>query len=125
MALGWIVPPPLSRVTKSNQDFAKEREDMVTRLIQRGFLKSSLIAQATRRVPKESFTSIGYRDYAYHELPFPLLGDGRNQTISCPHSHPLFYEALELRRGDRFLEIGTGSGYGAALVREIVGDGEQ
>lgn len=52
----------------------------------------------------------------------PLPGDGKNQTISCPHSYPLFYEALELREGDRFLEVGAGSGYGAALAREVIGD---
>jgi protein-L-isoaspartate O-methyltransferase len=42
-------------------------------------------------------------------------------TISCPHSYPLFYEPLGLAEGQKFVEIGLGSGYGAALAREIVG----
>jgi protein-L-isoaspartate(D-aspartate) O-methyltransferase len=42
-------------------------------------------------------------------------------SISCPHSYPLFYEALGLGEGHRFLEVGTGSGYGAALAREVTG----
>ncbi len=75
-----------------------------------------------RKVSREEFVLVEYRDYAYWEVPLPLLGDGKNQTISCPHSYPLFYEALKLSEGDRFLEIGAGSGYGAALAREVVGD---
>ncbi len=42
-------------------------------------------------------------------------------SISCPHSYPLFYEALGLDQGHRFLEVGLGSGYGAALARELAG----
>jgi protein-L-isoaspartate(D-aspartate) O-methyltransferase len=54
-------------------------------------------------------------------LPLP----GTAASISCPHSYPLFYEPLGLGLGHRFLEIGTGSGYGAAVAREVVGDGGQ
>ena len=60
-----------------------------------------------------------YRDYAYLEVPFPLPGE--HASISCPHSYPLFYEPLDLDEGQRFLEVGLGSGYGTALAREIVG----
>ena len=61
-----------------------------------------------------------YRDYAYLEVPFPLPGE--QASISCPHSYPLFYEPLGLAERHRFLEVGLGSGYGAALAREIVGN---
>ncbi len=73
-----------------------------------------------RKVPREDFIPFLYRDYAYQEVPLPL--PGRNATISCPHSYPLFSEALGLDTRHRFLEVGLGSGYGAALAREIVGD---
>lgn len=43
-------------------------------------------------------------------------------TISCPHSYPLFYDPLGLDEGQRFLEVGLGSGYGTAIAREVVGD---
>lgn len=122
MALGWIIPPPKSRVTKTELEFKQEREAMVRRLVERGFLRSPEIADAMRRVLRERFVPLEYRDYAYLEVPLPLPGDGKNQTISCPHSYPLFYEALKLGGGGKFLEIGTGSGYGAALAREIVGE---
>jgi len=55
------------------------------------------------------------------EVPLPLPGE--HATISCPHSYPLFYEPLGLDEGHRFLEIGSGSGYGAAVAREVVGPG--
>jgi protein-L-isoaspartate(D-aspartate) O-methyltransferase len=70
-------------------------------------------------VPREDFMPWCYRDYAYLEVPFPLPGE--QASISCPHSYPLFYEPLGLDEGQRFLEIGLGSGYGTALAREIVG----
>ena len=72
------------------------------------------------KVSREDFIPPSYRDYAYLEVPLPLPGE--KATISCPHSYPLFYEPLGLDKGQRFLEIGTGSGYGAALASEIVGE---
>lgn len=87
--------------------------------MEEGLLKSQGIIGAMLRVPREAFVPEMYRDYAYLEVPLPI--PGRDSTISCPHSYPLFYEALGLKEGDRFLEVGAGSGYGAALAREIVG----
>ncbi len=122
MSLGWPIPPPLPKSYKTKEQFKRERELMVKRLIRMGLLKSERLINAMLKVPREEFIPECYRDYAYYELPFPLPGNGRNQTISCPHSYPLFYEAIELKFGDKVLEIGTGSGYGAALAREIVGE---
>jgi len=116
--LGWIVPPP-RKPRKTRDDFLKERREKVKWLIEQGFLRSKRIAEAMMKVPREEFVLEMYRNYAYLEVPLPI--PGRNATISCPHSYPLFYEALELRKGDQFLEVGTGSGYGAALAREVVG----
>jgi protein-L-isoaspartate(D-aspartate) O-methyltransferase len=72
-----------------------------------------------RKIPRENFIPVLYRDYAYLEVPLPLPGE--KATISCPHSYPLFYETLGLDQGHRFLEVGLGSGYGTALAREVVG----
>lgn len=90
-------------------------------MILSGLLRSRRMVEAMKRVPRECFVPPEYRDYSYLEIPLPIPGDGENQTISCPHSYPLFYEALGLSEGDRFLEVGAGSGYGAALAREVVG----
>jgi protein-L-isoaspartate(D-aspartate) O-methyltransferase len=118
MMRGWIVPPPKAP-TKSSDDFRKEREEKVTWLLSRGYLRSERIRHAMLRVAREEFIPPPYRDYAYWEVPLPL--PGARATVSCPHSYPLFYEPLGLDEGQRFLEVGLGSGYGAALAREIVG----
>lgn len=114
----WILPPP-REPTKSSEEFAQERAAKVQELLLTGYLKSELIQQALLKVPREIFIPRLYQDYAYLEVPLPLPGE--RATISCPHSYPLFYEPLGLDRGHKFLEIGTGSGYGVAVAREVVG----
>jgi protein-L-isoaspartate(D-aspartate) O-methyltransferase len=115
---GWIVPPP-KEPTKSRREFDQERRAKVEWLVQQGLLRSERIKQAILNVPREDFIPTPYRDYAYLEVPLPL--PGRHSTISCPHSYALFYEPLGLGQGHKFLEVGAGSGYGAAIAREVVG----
>jgi len=88
-------------------------------LKERGYLSSDAVANAVLKVPREEFVPRAYRDHSYAETPLPI--PGANATISCVHTYCLYYEALELSPGERFLEIGLGSGYGAALARELVG----
>src|SRR6266545_3117545 len=116
---GWIVPPPQEPV-KGRAELKREREEKVRWLVRHGLLRSERIRRAMLKVAREDFIPFLYRDYAYQEVPLPL--PGQKATISCPHSYPLFYESLGLNEGHRFLEIGLGSGYGAALAREIVGN---
>lgn len=115
---GWIVPPP-KRPTKRRRDFDEERAAKVRWLTEQGLLRSERIKQALLKVRREDFIPPNYRDYAYLEVPLPLPGKG--STLSCPHSYPLFYEPLGLDQGHQFLEVGLGSGYGAAVAREVVG----
>ena len=89
------------------EEFFTERQAKVKDLQTRGFLRSPRLLAAMLKVPREEFIPLLYRDYAYLEVPLPLPGEA---TISCPHSYPLFYEALGLKEGHRFLEVGTGSG---------------
>ncbi len=86
-----------------------------------GYISSEAMAEAVLRVPREEFMDSSYASYAYLDKPFPIPGDG-GQTISAPYMYPIFYEPLSLKEGDRVLEIGAGSGYGAALAGELVGD---
>jgi len=118
MTLGWVVPPPKQPV-KTKEELLKERKSKVEELSAQGLIRSKPMARAMLKVPREDFVPEIYRDYTYLEVPLPL--PGRCATISCPHSYPMFYEALKLEPGNRFLEVGTGSGYGAALAREVVG----
>ncbi len=119
---GWIIPPP-KEPFKTKAEFLREREEKVRRLARDGYLKSERIEDAMLKVPREDFIPAPYRDYAYLEVPLPLPGE--EATISCPHSYPLFYEPLGLDEGQKFLEVGLGSGYGTALAREIVGPNGQ
>ncbi|MDH3731280.1 MAG: protein-L-isoaspartate O-methyltransferase [Acidimicrobiia bacterium] len=117
--VGWELPPPSAR--KTDEELRDEREAKVSELAGRGLLHSEPLRSAMLQVPREDFVPPAWRDYAYQEVPLPL--PGRHSSISCPHSYPLFYEPLGLDEGQRFLEIGLGSGYGAALAREVVGPG--
>jgi protein-L-isoaspartate(D-aspartate) O-methyltransferase len=116
---GWPIPPP-KKPTKTRARFERERKARVARLCADGLLRSGHIKRALLKVAREDFIPEDYRDYAYEELPFPL--PGKDATISCPHSYPLFYEPLGLDPGHKFLEIGLGSGYGTAIAREVVGE---
>ncbi|MFX0184926.1 MAG: protein-L-isoaspartate O-methyltransferase [Candidatus Hodarchaeota archaeon] len=116
--IGWIIPPP-KPPKKSKQTLLEDRNSKIEWLKAKGFLRSKPIEAAMQKIPREEFVPFFYRDHTYEELPFPL--PGKNSTISCPHSYPMFYEALKLAPGQNFLEIGTGSGYGAVLAAEIVG----
>lgn len=116
---GWIVPPPRTP-TKTREQFARERKRKVRWLEAQGLLKSARIKAALLKVPREDFIPREYRDYAYQEVPLPL--PARRRRSPARTATRCFCEPLGLDRGQRFLEIGTGSGYGAAVAREVVGD---
>lgn len=80
-------------------------------------VKDKKVLEAMAKIPRHLFVEEKLRDRAYADHPLPI-GDG--QTISQPYVVALMTEALRLRPGDRVLEIGTGSGYQAAVLAEIV-----
>ncbi len=98
--------------------FAREREDLIQRLIRWGYLKKPNIIEAFRKVPRHEFIPSSARSYAYSDQPLSI---GRGQTISAPSMIAIMMESLGLSPGLRVLEIGAGSGYNAALVAEVVG----
>ncbi len=102
-------------------DFSRSRVDMVDRYKRGGYIQTRRMEEAVLAVPREEFMDPRFRDYAYIDRPFPIPGDGR-QTISAPYMYPSTYEPLKLELGMKVLEIGAGSGYGAALAKELVGD---
>lgn len=102
------------------QCFSEQRQEMVNRYKKAGYINSKNVEDAILNVPRELFMNPSYIQYSYYDQPFPIPGDGR-QTISAPYMYPVTYEPLQLKAGQRFLEIGTGSGYGAAIARELVG----
>lgn len=95
-----------------------EREKMVNRLSESGYIKTEKVRKAMEAVPREEFIPASNRPYAYLDQPLPI---GEGQTISAPHMVAMICEILELEEGMKVLEIGTGFGYNAAVVAQIVG----
>lgn len=96
--------------------YLKARTWMVNRQIRARGIRDSKVLEAMAKVPRHEFVPEAYRDMAYSDTPLPI---GEGQTISQPYIVALMTEALELNLGDRVLEVGTGSGYHAAVLSEI------
>ncbi|MFQ5907777.1 MAG: protein-L-isoaspartate O-methyltransferase [Thermoplasmata archaeon] len=99
-------------------EFEERRGRMVERLVQNGVLQTPRVIEAMRAVPRHLFVPRRLRESAYYDTP---LGIGSGQTISAPHMVGMMLEYLDLKGGQRVLEIGGGSGYHAALVAHVVG----
>ncbi|MFO7558316.1 MAG: protein-L-isoaspartate(D-aspartate) O-methyltransferase [Desulfobacterales bacterium] len=102
---------------KEAQKYSRQREDMVRRQIERRGIDDENVLRAMRRVPRHLFVSEALRDQAYGDFPLPI---GEQQTISQPYIVAEMTKALEPKKDDRVLEIGTGSGYQAAVLADIV-----
>ena len=100
-------------------DFAKLRAEMVDTQIARRGVRSRLVLEAMRTVPREDFVPEHLRHLAYEDRPLPIADD---QTISQPYIVALTIDALALDKGDKVLEIGCGSGYSAAVLSLIAGE---
>ena len=97
-------------------DFALLRERMVDRQIAARNIASEAVLGAMRSVPRERFVPADQAAFAYDDSPLPI---GEGQTISQPFIVALMTQALELAGDEKVLEIGTGSGYAAAILGEI------
>lgn len=98
-------------------DYARLREDMVRKQIMARGVEDPEVLKAMRKVPRHLFVPERYRAFSYRDHPLPI---GQDQTISQPYIVAFMTEALDLKPNDRVLEIGTGSGYQAAVLAEIV-----
>jgi protein-L-isoaspartate(D-aspartate) O-methyltransferase len=104
---------------KSAPDFGKLRQEMVEHHIYGRGVRSDLVLEAMRTVPREIFLPSPMREFAYEDAPLPIDAE---QTISQPYIVALMADALLLRGGEKILEIGAGSGYAAAVLSEIACD---
>jgi protein-L-isoaspartate(D-aspartate) O-methyltransferase len=101
---------------KDRQQFEQERVAMVRDQIKLRGITDTQVLDAMRKVERHRFVPEGYLDEAYMDYPLPI---GEGQTISQPYIVAFMTEALDLKPGDKVLEIGTGSGYQAAVLAEI------
>jgi protein-L-isoaspartate(D-aspartate) O-methyltransferase len=100
--------------------FSRDREAMVRDQIESRGVRNTEVLSAMRTVPRHLFIPAPQRPFAYSDRPLPI---GKGQTISQPYIVALMTELLQPKKTDRVLEIGTGSGYQAAVlslcVREV------
>jgi protein-L-isoaspartate(D-aspartate) O-methyltransferase len=99
-------------------DFAAERARLVARLLRARDIRTPEVRAAFLRVPREAFVKAEHRGDAYEDVPLPI---GEGQTISAPSMIAIMLEEAALQRGERVLEVGTGSGYHAALLACLAG----
>lgn len=95
-----------------------EKEELIERLSEQGYLKTEKVKEAILKIPREEFVPPENKVHAYMDQPLPI---GHGQTISAPHMVVILCEKLELKEGMKVFEVGTGLGYNAAVVAEIVG----
>jgi protein-L-isoaspartate(D-aspartate) O-methyltransferase len=105
-------PAPLA---SDESELAKARERMVEQIQSRG-VKAPLVLDAMRKVPRHEFVPEAARRDAYGDHPLPI---GHGQTISQPTIVAFMTEALGLKGGEKVLEVGTGSGYQAAVLAQM------
>ena len=98
-------------------DLTNERLRMVSDQIAARGVRNPAVLEAMRRVPREAFLPDEFAEFAYRDTPLPIEA---GQTISQPYIVALMIENVEPRASDRALEIGTGSGYAAAVLAELV-----
>ena len=99
----------------SEEEFAAERRKLVEVLKSRGLKKKSVL-DAVLKVPRHKFVPTSHRNRAYEDRALPIAHE---QTISQPYIVGYMTEAADIAPGDRVLEIGTGSGYQAAVLAEL------
>lgn len=101
------------------EDFTKERLAMVEEQLRRRGIRDLRVLEAMRKVPRHAFVPDQYKGAAYEDRPLPI---GEGQTISQPFMVAIMTQSLELKGGERVLEIGTGSGYQTAILAELAGE---
>lgn len=89
------------------------RNQLTTILEQKG-IKNKMVLKAINTIPRHLFLDSGFQDYAYQDKAFPI---GAGQTISQPYTVAFQTELLDIKKGDKILEIGTGSGYQTAVLQ--------
>jgi protein-L-isoaspartate(D-aspartate) O-methyltransferase len=110
---------PHDAPAKARDPYARERAQMVQEQLHARGIRDAAVLDAIRRVPRHRFVPPEYQAQAYADHPLPI---GFEQTISQPYIVGYMTEAARVSAGERVLEIGTGSGYQAAVLAEIAGE---
>ena len=98
-------------------DLADKKENLIRTLREEGYLKTSRVVSAMRQIKREDFVPATERAFAYSDTPLSI---GSGQTISAPHMVAIMTEMLRPKANDIVLEVGSGSGYQAAVLSQLV-----
>ncbi|HLQ45679.1 MAG TPA: protein-L-isoaspartate O-methyltransferase, partial [Planctomycetaceae bacterium] len=115
----WTSLVASAAVAQSPEKFRELRHKMVTECIEREGIRDPRVLAAMRTVPRHEFVKPGLVREAYHDTALPI---GHQQTISPPFVVAYMTETIEPKETDRVLEIGTGSGYQAAVLSDLVSE---
>ncbi|MEQ8637052.1 protein-L-isoaspartate(D-aspartate) O-methyltransferase [Gimesia maris] len=113
----FVTPTPV--FSQSSAYFRNQRNDMVTRYIEGEGIKNPRVLSSMRQVPRHEFVSSNLKHLAYQDLALPI---GYKQTISPPYVVAYMTETIDPQPDDKVLEIGTGSGFQAAVLSALVKD---
>ncbi|MDK2896440.1 MAG: protein-L-isoaspartate(D-aspartate) O-methyltransferase [Candidatus Atribacteria bacterium] len=116
LLLFFLFSPPLQELSWEETSFSSLREKMIKEQIEARGVSDSWVIEALRQVPRHLFVPENLRSQAYQDRPLPI---GFGQTISQPYIVALMSESLGAKLGDKVLEVGTGSGYQAAILAEM------
>jgi len=112
----YELTPTLEAEMRAEEIYTKRRKVMVDTQMRASDIKDQKVLEVMEKVPRHEFVLPEYLAEAYTDHPLPI---GYGQTISQPYMVALMTQLLDLKRGEKVLEIGTGSGYQAAVLAEI------
>ena len=107
---------PSPGISRTADPYTQSRKEMVVSQIQQRGVSAPDVLEAMNAVPRHLFVPAEYLSQAYADHPLPI---GHGQTISQPYIVALMTEKIRVKRGDKVLEIGTGSGYQAAVLAQL------
>ena len=116
LIIACVLPQSGAAQEEEEDIYIRLRETMVQKQIKARGIDDPRLLRAIREVPRHLFVPPQQRRFAYGDYPLPI---GENQTISQPYIVALMTDLLDIRTGDKVLEVGTGSGYQAAVLAEI------
>jgi protein-L-isoaspartate(D-aspartate) O-methyltransferase len=119
MIAAAVLPAALQGASATDDAYREKRAEMVRAQIEREGVTDPRVLAAMRDVPRHLFVPPGYSARAYEPYPVPI---GEGQTISQPYIVGFMTQILRLQETDRVLEVGTGSGYQAAVAAKLAAE---
>ena len=106
---------------KNNKNYQQKVDDLITIMKKTGFLNDGKVELAIRRTPRHEFVPTSIKDNAYEDTPLSIM---KNQTISQPSVVSRMTEWLDIKEGQKILEVGSGSGWQTSILSYLVGQGK-